>query len=84
MKEVLLNGFIKIRPLEYNGFVASENKTYEMVGTVIASSADDIPVNSRVWFDSFMAKKYPVPGKENEYEWFVHHDEIVKYEINEG
>lgn len=84
MKEILINGFVKIQPLQYKGFVAGDKVTYEQVGTVLACyEGCTIPIGAKVWFDSFMAKKYPVPGKENEYEYFVNKDEVVKYEVNE-
>ncbi len=82
MKEVILNGYLKIKPLEYNSFVAAKD-TYEQVGILLAKADDvDIPIGARCWFDSFMCRKYPVPGKENEYEWFVPKGEIIKYEID--
>lgn len=93
VKEVIVGKFIKIKPLEYKGFV-SEDKTWEQVGEVVAKNDKKtgflwwrkevvpIPLGSKVWFDSFMARKYPVPNTENQFEWFVPLDEIVKYEID--
>jgi len=82
MKEILINGYLKIVPVEQDTFMASEKTTYEEVGVVVArdeKECADIPLGSRVFFDSFMAKKYPTKefGK---FQWFVHKDEIVKYE----
>jgi hypothetical protein len=84
MREIILNGHVKIKPLEYDGFVSQKDKKYEKVGVVVAKDEKlDIPIGSKCFFDSWMAKKYPVPGKENEYEWFVPYSEIVKYEITD-
>lgn len=81
MKEILLNNYLKIEPIKYDSFVSPEKSTYEMVGIVVNKDEKvQVPIGVRVWFDSFMAKKYPVPGKENEYEYFVSVDEVVKYE----
>ncbi len=83
MKEVLINGYIKIEPVEQDSFMASEKTTYEEKGRVIAVDNTEglrwIPEGAIVYFDSFMVKKYP--GKEfGKFEWFIHKDEIVKYE----
>lgn len=81
MNEKLLNRYLKIEPIEQKGFVSSNKTTYEEIGKVVAKddSITDIPLNSTVFFDSFMAKKYPIQGTDK-FEWFIHYEEIVKYE----
>jgi hypothetical protein len=80
--EKLTNGYLKIQPVEQDTCVASEKTTYEEVGKVVARDEKEcveIPIGSRVLFDSFMVKKYP--AKEfGKYDWYVHKDEIVSYE----
>jgi len=80
MKEKLINGYLRIEPVEQDSFMASEKTSYEEIGRVIAvADSIDIPVGATVFFDSFMAKKYP--AKEfGKFEWYIHIDEIVKYE----
>lgn len=81
--EVLVNSYLKIEPLESNTFMASQRDSYEEIGVVIARDeigCKDIPIGSKVFFDSFMAKKYPIEGTDK-FQWFVHRDEVVKYEF---
>ncbi len=80
MQEVLINKYLKVAPVEHESFVPSD--TYEEIGVVVAKdpTVTDIPIGSKVFFDSFMAKKYPVTGKEGEYQYFIHYGEIVKFE----
>lgn len=83
MTEKLLNGYLKIQPLEHKSFVASTNDSYQEVGVVLARDEDlcsNIPIGSTVFFDSFMAKKYPDPNDEGKFQWYIHFGEIVKYE----
>ncbi len=82
MSEVLLNKYLKIEPVEAGGFVSSSNDSYEEIGKVIAKdeSITDIPIGAIVYFDSFMAKKYPIQGEVGTYQWYIHYDELVKYE----
>jgi 8-oxo-dGTP pyrophosphatase MutT (NUDIX family) len=66
-----------------DGFtVSAQRETYEEIGVVIGvcPSITDIPLGSHVYFDSYMAKKYPVKGDTTKFQWFVHYDEIVKFE----
>lgn len=84
MKEHITGAYLKIQPVKYDSFVSPEKETYEMVGVVLGRGwRSFIPLGAKVWFDSFMAKKYPVPGKEDEYEYFIHRSEVVKYETDE-
>lgn len=82
--EILHNGYLKIKPIEYSSFIASQKTSYEEVGEVIATANTvNVPIGSLVKFDGFMAKKYPVVGKEDEYEWYIKYDEIVSHVISE-
>ena len=89
--EKLLNKYVKISPIKFDSFVSSEKESYEAVGIVRAvADGVDIPLGSKVWFDSFMAKKYPMLithdggfTKNTEYLWFINYDEIVQYESPE-
>lgn len=82
--EKILNKYLKIQPITYDSFVSTDKQSYEEIGIVLNKDESiDIPIGARVWFDSFMCKKYPVQGKQDEWEWFVAYDEIVKVEYNE-
>ena len=84
MKQMIINGYLQIEPVEQDSFMASEKTTYEEIGRVVdRDSSITIPIGSKVYFDSFMAKKYP--GKEfGKFEWYIHIDEIVKYEYEQA
>lgn len=49
-------------------------------------SSDILPLSRKslkgchVYFDSWLAKKFPVKGKTNEFVWFVKYEDIVAYE----
>ena len=78
----LLNNYIQIEPIQHESFMASQRETFEEIGVVVAVDENirDIPVGSKVYFDSYMAKKYPVPGENDKFHWFVHYLEVVKYD----
>ncbi len=62
--------------------MATQKTTYEEVGLVLAvpkNISDDI-VGCHVYFDSWLAKKFPVKGKTNEFVWFVKDEDVVAYE----
>lgn len=73
-----INNHLKIKPVEQDGFIASAKGTYEEIGVVL-EVAEGVPVEKGmlVYFDSWLAKKYPVRGVANEYEWFVKYEDIV-------
>lgn len=79
-----VNGHLLIQPLAHDTFMQSERQTYTEIGTVIAfprewtpSTANyNIPVGSRVYFDSWLAAKYPVEGKPDEFYWLVKWEDV--------
>lgn len=84
MTEKVLNRYLKVEPITHEGFMASQRETYEEIGVVVAKddSITDIPLGALVFFDSYMAKKYPVKGDDMKFQWFVHYSEIVKYDVD--
>jgi hypothetical protein len=77
-----LNKHVKIEPVKQDTFLSSGRATYEEIGVVIECAADvpaPIPNGSLVYFDSWLAKKYPVKGTDD-HVWFVLYDDIVAYE----
>lgn len=85
MTEKLVNRYLKVEPIAHDSFITSERSTYEEIGVVTAKDPEitDIPIGARVFFDSFMAKKYPIAGDDTKHQWFVHYDEVVKWEYEE-
>ena len=75
-----INGFLLIEPMVHESFISSDKQTYDEVGTVIARDEliDNvlIPIGCKVYFDSWMARKYPNPNKPDTFYWLVHKDEI--------
>ncbi len=80
-----LNSHLMIQPLETDSFMATQKTTYEEVGVVLEVPNDfppehELKVGSHVYFDSWLAKKFPVKGKTGEFIWFVKYEDVVAYE----
>lgn len=79
-----INGHVQIRPLKHETFISSGNDQYEEIGEVISlnfASIEDIQVGDRVYFDSWMAAKYP--DGNGDYYWLVEYQHIRAIERNE-
>jgi hypothetical protein len=85
MKEILLNKYVKIVPLDHKTYLPTENNSYQEIGRVVDwdKSLTGLVEGCLVWFDSFMCKKYPRPDNDDEFEWYVAFDELVKIEYAE-
>lgn len=77
-----INGHLLIKPLEHKTLLPSERETYEEVGTVIG-----VPrlwwlmfwrpqVKDKIFFDSWMAAKYPDPNNSDESVWLIPFQDI--------
>lgn len=80
-----LNNHLMIQPLETNSFIASDRTTYQEVGSVMALPHDfpeehPLKLGSHVYFDSWLAKKFPVKGETDKFVWFVEFKDLVAYE----
>lgn len=85
-----LNNHVMIQPLETDNFMQSDRTTYQEVGIVLADGRANgtfqgVPIESTligsiVYFDSWLAKKYPVKGEVDKFVWFVKYEDIVAYE----
>lgn len=78
-----LNSQIQIEPEEHKDFIASTQTTYEEIGTIVmlpymAPASTPLKVGMRVFFDSWMASKFPMEG--GKYYWYVPHENIKAYE----
>ena len=80
-----VNNHILISPLKHDSFLSSEKTTYEELGIVIevANGIDWVKKNDKVYFDSWLAAKFPT-GKGNEYFWLVRWEDIRAVEKNEN
>ena len=67
-----INEHLLIEPLKHESFVASEKSTYEEIGIVTSNPppVTGIQKGDKVYFDSWLAAKYPT-GKGNEFFWLV-------------
>lgn len=81
-----INAHVLIEPIAHDTFVQSNKKTYEEIGIVITRPKlisdefqdDKINVGDKVYFDSWLAAKYPKGT--DEYYWLVPYSSIRAYE----
>lgn len=79
-----VNRHILIEPVIHEAFIASQNDTYEEIGTIIAVSSDldgedgwTPEVGEKVYFDAWLAAKYPKKdGKDGEFYWLVKWEDV--------
>ena len=73
-----VNGHILISPVKHDTFMASDKETYDEIAVVmeVADGVEGIPIGAKVYFDSFMVKRYP-PLEGTEDIWLLHKDEVV-------
>jgi hypothetical protein len=77
-----LNNHVMIQPIEVEDFVRTAGGMYQEIGTVLeVADGIDLPIGTEVYFDSWLAKKYPVKGSTDKYIWFVDYKDIVAYEV---
>lgn len=85
-----VNGHLLIEPLAHEGFVASQRETYEEIGTVVSCAEDvGVPIDgfmakvapgTKVYFDAWLAAKYPKNDKE--FYWLVKWEDVRAIETN--
>lgn len=76
-----INNHIKIAPVSHTEFISSTKGQYEEIGVVLdVADGIPVPIGAKVYFDSWLAKKYPVMGNPDESVWFVKYEDIVAYE----
>ena len=77
-----VNGHLVIEPLKHDGFMATQRETYEEIGIVTASSDNQVPDGSKVYFDSWLAAKYPkLDTEEGEFYWLVKWSDVRAVEV---
>lgn len=89
-----VNNHLLIKPVAHETFVATERDTYEEIGEVLAvphewvgigTSTMERPVNvgDRVYFDSWLAAKFP-GETEGEHYWLIKWEHVRAIENAEG
>jgi co-chaperonin GroES (HSP10) len=83
-----VNGHVLIEPVKHESFVASLKETYQEIGTVVAMSKDlnkgtvgtpDYPtaIGQKVYFDSWLAAKYPKDGGgADDFYWLIKWEDV--------
>lgn len=93
-----VNNHILIEPLKHEGFIATQRETYEEIGTVIEKAEHlmgfvtvegeaiykRLKPGDKVYFDSWLAAKYPKEGgKTDEFYWLVKYEDVRAVEYVE-
>lgn len=79
-----VNGHILIEPQKQSSFVSTQQGKYDEIGVVLQVPdslkemfGEECPeVGQSVFFDSWLASKYPVEGKVGEYYWLVRFEDV--------
>lgn len=76
-----VNSHLVIEPVKHETFIASDKETYEEIGVVVALPVDfhsetNLKIGDKVYFDSWLAAKYPKEDKEDEFYWLVKWEDI--------
>lgn len=93
-----VNNHLLIEPLKHETFMASQRETYEEVGVIIATPGEyvnpsglymampQVPpkAGDRVYFDSYLAAKYPRTDKPDEFYWLVRWEDVRAIEHAEA
>jgi len=75
-----INNHVQIEPCKQSTFMATDKVVYDEVGIVVASSVTLLNEGDRVYFDSWMASKFPKEGSTEEFYWLVPFENIKAYE----
>lgn len=79
-----VNSHLIIEPIKHETFIAQDNATYEEIGVVIsiaegihniATGTLEVQVGDKVYFDSWLAAKFPT-GKDDEFFWLVKWEDV--------
>lgn len=82
-----INNHLIVEPVEHESFIASAKGTFDEIGVVLAVPENMLPVpgtlyevppievGDRVYFDSWLAAKYPT-GEGDKTFWLVNYEDI--------
>lgn len=84
-----VNGHLLIEPIKHEDFIATQRDSYEEIGIVVSFDVNpffygtgevkEIPIKAgdKVFFDSWLAAKYPKEGgKSDEFLWLVKWEDV--------
>ncbi|MFA5937637.1 MAG: hypothetical protein WC822_07215 [Candidatus Paceibacterota bacterium] len=75
-----VNLHVLIEPVVHDSFIATQKETYEEIGVVVDADVKikgyEVQVGDKVYFDSWLAAKYPKEGSTDEYFWLVKWEDI--------
>lgn len=78
-----INNHLLIEPVKHESFLASSDKdVYDEIGIVLESYSPQVKVGDKVYFDSWMAAKFPT-GEGDKYYWLVKLEDIRAIESND-
>lgn len=84
-----VNGHLLIDPIAHEDFMASQRDTYQEIGTVVELDAyfeiEAVPrvrKGDKVYFDAWLAAKYPKEGSREDYYWLVKWDDVRAIETS--
>lgn len=83
-----INNHILIDPLAHESFISSTRDTFQEIGVVVALPDELNSIlrkGDRVFFDAWLAKKYPKSDTDGEFYWLVKYEDItaVEHDIRE-
>ncbi len=84
-----VNGHLLIEPVTHSSFIASAKETYEEVGIIRAVAIEfpesfTVKVGDKVFFDSWLAAKYPkLDSEDDEFYWLVKWEDVRGIEYGE-
>ncbi len=68
-----INNHLLIEPVKHETFIASSKDLYEEIGIVIDGGTSELKVGTKVYFDSWLASKFP---NGEDYFWLIKYDDI--------
>lgn len=83
-----VNGHVIIEPIKHEAFMASSNETYQEIGIIVAANDDcdydpdglsgwTPEVGEKVYFDAWLAAKYPKDGGgPDDFLWLVNWKDV--------
>lgn len=90
-----VNGHLLIEPLKNEGFISSSNETFQEIGVIVGLpeehlmdskgiyiNAPHLTVGDKVYFDAWLAAKFPKDDK-GEYYWLVKWEDVRAVEKHE-
>ncbi len=76
-----INGYILIEPEVHSAFMATQSETYQEIGVVVdfddifSTTYKPIKKGDKVFFDAWLAKKYP--KNDTEFYWLIKYDNVT-------